>query len=193
MPRFSRRLRTLQQREAPPGLLFRLQSHSARPLRTARGGAARLVRENRLYQADWLMRFYGFTAGELTPRPGCGSRPRHGSKLAWALRHREFFPVDVNTAPREALLRVPGFGVRNVKRILSIRRFSPADRCRSRETCACRSAAPSPSSPWPAATRREFDSLHLPARFSGARNSCLCFKRPRGAHRRILMQRSFSG
>lgn len=81
-----------------------------------------LVREHRLYQADWLMRFYGFDAGELTtpgqPNLDLGLDP----KLAWALRHRALFPVDLNAAPRERLLRVPGLGVRNVGRILKIRR-----------------------------------------------------------------------
>jgi len=82
-----------------------------------------LVREHRLYQADWLLRFYGFSVGELTteaePDLPLGIDP----KLAWALRHREAFPVDLNTAPRERLLRVPGLGVRNVDRILQIRRW----------------------------------------------------------------------
>jgi predicted DNA-binding helix-hairpin-helix protein len=82
-----------------------------------------LVREHRLYQADWLMRFYGFSADELTT-PDDGNLPLDKDpKLAWALRHREFFPVDVNKAGKGALLRVPGFGVRNVQRILSVRRY----------------------------------------------------------------------
>ncbi|MBV9442501.1 MAG: putative DNA modification/repair radical SAM protein [Acidobacteriaceae bacterium] len=82
-----------------------------------------LVREHRLYQADWLMRFYGFAADELTT-PEEGNLPlEKDPKLAWALRHREFFPVDVNKAGKAALLRVPGFGVRNVARILKIRRY----------------------------------------------------------------------
>jgi putative DNA modification/repair radical SAM protein len=79
-----------------------------------------LVREHRLYQADWLMRHYGFNAAEIaeTDNLPLDMDP----KLAWALRHREFFPVDLNRAPRGRLLRVPGLGVRNVDRILSIRR-----------------------------------------------------------------------
>jgi putative DNA modification/repair radical SAM protein len=82
-----------------------------------------MVREHRLYQADWLMRFYGFKADELTT-PEDGNLPLdRDPKLAWALRHREFFPIDVNKAGKGALLRVPGFGVRNVKRILKIRRY----------------------------------------------------------------------
>jgi putative DNA modification/repair radical SAM protein len=82
-----------------------------------------LVREHRLYQADWLMRFYGFSAGELTTSTDRNLPLDRDPKLAWALRHREFFPVDVNRAGRAALLRVPGFGVRNVKRIVQIRRY----------------------------------------------------------------------
>nr|WP_235880377.1 hypothetical protein [Polyangium aurulentum] len=81
-----------------------------------------LVREHRLYQADWLMRHYGFSADELTT-PADPNLPLDlDPKLAWALRHRERFPVDVNLGPREALLRVPGLGVRTVDRLLSIRR-----------------------------------------------------------------------
>ncbi|MEX1115496.1 MAG: putative DNA modification/repair radical SAM protein [Akkermansiaceae bacterium] len=83
-----------------------------------------LVREHRLYQADWLMRFYGFKTTEIltpeTPNLDLELDP----KLAWALRNRHDFPVNVQTASRENLLRVPGLGVRNVDRILHIRRFT---------------------------------------------------------------------
>jgi putative DNA modification/repair radical SAM protein len=79
-----------------------------------------LVREHRLYQADWLMRFYGFAADELTAVSENLSLD-YDPKLAWALAHRELFPVDVNRASREQLLRVPGLGVRNVERILTVR------------------------------------------------------------------------
>lgn len=82
-----------------------------------------LVREHRLYQADWLMRFYGFSPEELTDATDRNLPLEKDPKLAWALRHREFFPVNVNKAARTALLRVPGFGVRNVNRILQIRRY----------------------------------------------------------------------
>jgi putative DNA modification/repair radical SAM protein len=82
-----------------------------------------LIREHRLYQADWLMRFYGFSPEELTDDTDRNLPLEKDPKLAWALRHREFFPIDVNKAGRGALLRVPGFGVRNVKRILQIRRY----------------------------------------------------------------------
>ncbi len=82
-----------------------------------------LIREHRLYQADWLMRFYGFSADELTTAQDRNLPLDKDPKLAWALRNREFFPVDVNKAGQTALLRVPGLGVRNVKRILKIRRY----------------------------------------------------------------------
>ncbi|HEX8522961.1 MAG TPA: putative DNA modification/repair radical SAM protein [Tepidisphaeraceae bacterium] len=82
-----------------------------------------LMREHRLYQADWLMRFYGFGPDELTTADAPNLDLKMDPKLAWALRHREFFPVDLNRAPREALLRIPGLGVRNVKRILAMRRY----------------------------------------------------------------------
>lgn len=91
------------------------------------GKSPPLIREHRLYQADWLMRFYGFGASELTERGGAGAgggdlRLDVDPKLAWALRNRGFYPVDVNAASREALLRVPGLGVRNVGRIIESRR-----------------------------------------------------------------------
>ncbi len=82
-----------------------------------------LVREHRLYQADWLMRHYGFAPGELLEAPDANLALDVDPKLAWALRHRALFPVDVNAAPRELLLRVPGLGVRGVERILQARRF----------------------------------------------------------------------
>ncbi|MDY7227870.1 putative DNA modification/repair radical SAM protein [Hyalangium rubrum] len=82
-----------------------------------------LVREHRLYQADWLMRFYGFSVGELAPPEQPDLPLDMDPKLAWALRRRDAFPVDVNRAPREMLLRVPGLGVRTVDRLLRIRRW----------------------------------------------------------------------
>jgi putative DNA modification/repair radical SAM protein len=81
-----------------------------------------LIREHRLYQADWLMRFYGFAASELTSAAEPNLDLKIDPKLAWALRNRDFFPVDINKAARAALLRVPGIGARNVGRILTIRR-----------------------------------------------------------------------
>jgi putative DNA modification/repair radical SAM protein len=83
--------------------------------------AAPLVREHRLYQADWLLRFYGFDVNELTTAEAPDLPLDHDPKLAWALRNRQFFPVDVNSADREALLRIPGLGVRSVDRILAMR------------------------------------------------------------------------
>jgi putative DNA modification/repair radical SAM protein len=84
--------------------------------------AAPLMREHRLYQSDWLLRFYGFSAKELFVRPDGMLDLQIDPKLAWALQHRELFPVDINHAAREALLRVPGLGVRAVKRIVAARR-----------------------------------------------------------------------
>ena len=82
-----------------------------------------LMREHRLYQADWLLRFYGFDVSEITSaRPDGNLDLEVDPKLAWALQNRHLFPVDVNRASREMLLRVPGFGTRSVGRILSTRR-----------------------------------------------------------------------
>ena len=82
-----------------------------------------LVREHRLYQADWLVRFYGFTPEEiLSGGDGRNLDLEADPKLAWALKHRHLFPLDLNRAPREALLRVPGLGVKSVARILAARR-----------------------------------------------------------------------
>jgi len=83
---------------------------------------APLLREHRLYQADWLMRFYGFGVDEIVPEADAMLDLRFDPKLAWALAHREDFPMDVNRASREQLLRVPGFGLRSVDRILQARR-----------------------------------------------------------------------
>ncbi len=82
-----------------------------------------LLREHRLYQADWLMRFYGFAAAELTARPGGNLELAVDPKLAWALANRGAFPCDLQRADKATLLRVPGIGVRNVKRILTMRRW----------------------------------------------------------------------
>ncbi|WP_182869568.1 putative DNA modification/repair radical SAM protein [Stieleria mannarensis] len=87
------------------------------------GQSPPLVREHRLYQADWLLRFYGFDASEIVTEADQNLALDIDPKLAWALANRHFFPVDVNRASREELLRVPGIGAKNVKRILSIRRY----------------------------------------------------------------------
>lgn len=85
--------------------------------------AAPLVREHRLYQADWLLRFYGFGVDELTTDAAPDLDTRLDPKTAWALRHPERFPIDINRAPREWLLRVPGLGRRSVDRIVRTRRL----------------------------------------------------------------------
>jgi len=85
--------------------------------------AVPLIREHRLYQADWLFRFYGFTVDELTTENSPNLPLDRDPKLAWALRNRQLFPVDINRAPQELLLRIPGFGVRTVRQILQSRRI----------------------------------------------------------------------
>ncbi|AYO58390.1 putative DNA modification/repair radical SAM protein [Chryseobacterium sp. 6424] len=80
-------------------------------------------RENRLYQADWLMRFYGFEANEILDPANPFLDLEIDPKLAWALRNRERFPVNINTAPKEMILRVPGIGTKSVAKILMARRF----------------------------------------------------------------------
>ena len=83
-----------------------------------------LIREHRLYQSDWLLRFYGFAPGEIASATEAdGNLPLDiDPKLAWALKFREHFPVDVNRAPKEMLWRVPGLGTRAVGQILASRR-----------------------------------------------------------------------
>ena len=81
-----------------------------------------LLREHRLYQADWLLRFYGFRAEELLDEQHPDFNPLVDPKCSWALAHLDFFPVEVNTADYEALLRVPGIGVTSARRILTARR-----------------------------------------------------------------------
>ena len=84
-----------------------------------------LVREHRLYQADWLMRFYEFDAEEIVAEDDRNLSLDMDPKLAWALANRHVFPMNVNKASRRDLLRVPGLGVRNVDRILQVRRYQP--------------------------------------------------------------------
>jgi putative DNA modification/repair radical SAM protein len=86
------------------------------------GRSPPLIREHRLYQADWLLRFYGFEADELVAEADRNLSLEMDPKLAWALAHRERFPVDVNRADREMLLRIPGVGTRTVRSMLKIRR-----------------------------------------------------------------------
>ena len=83
-----------------------------------------LVRENRLYQADWLLRFYQFKVDEIVDDAYPDLDLEIDPKLSWALRHPEQFPVDINKADYEMLLRVPGVGVKSAKLIVASRRFS---------------------------------------------------------------------
>lgn len=82
-----------------------------------------LVREHRLYQADWLVRFYGFQPEEIVTGGDGMLDLALDPKTAWALAHRGRFPVDVNRAPRDLLLRVPGLGVKTVNHVLALRRI----------------------------------------------------------------------
>lgn len=84
-----------------------------------------LLREHRLYQADWLLRFYGFRAEELLDEDHPAFDTQVDPKCSWALAHLDFFPVEVNRADRESLLRVPGVGVLSARRILAARRAGP--------------------------------------------------------------------
>ena len=86
-----------------------------------------MLRENRLYQADWLMRFYGFDATELLDETNPNFDPDYDPKLIWAIRHPEQFPIDVNTANYHQLIRVPGLGIKCAKRIVSARRTGKLD------------------------------------------------------------------
>ena len=86
-----------------------------------------LLREHRLYQADWLLRFYGFTADELLDGQHPNFHPLVDPKCGWAVNHMEQFPVEINTAPYEMLLRVPGIGVRSAQRIRAARRCRSLD------------------------------------------------------------------
>jgi len=82
-----------------------------------------MQRENRLYQADWLMRFYGFEANEIVEPSNPFLDLEIDPKLAWALRNRERFPVNINMAPKEMILRVPGIGTKSTGKILMARKF----------------------------------------------------------------------
>ncbi|MGC3977554.1 MAG: putative DNA modification/repair radical SAM protein [Paludibacteraceae bacterium] len=82
-----------------------------------------LVREHRLYQADWLMRFYNFGVDEIVNEENPTLDLEIDPKVSWALRHPEFFPIDINTAPYEIILRIPGIGVLSAKKIIAARRY----------------------------------------------------------------------
>ena len=86
-----------------------------------------LLREHRLYQADWLLRFYGFEASELLDEEHPDFNPYVDPKCNWALNHLELFPLEVNDAPYEMLLRVPGIGVKSAQKIRTARRTGKLD------------------------------------------------------------------
>ncbi len=86
-----------------------------------------LLREHRLYQADWLLRFYGFEADEILSEENPDFNPYIDPKCNWAINHMEYFPVDVNRADRETLLRVPGIGVKSAYRIIKARKLCSLD------------------------------------------------------------------
>ena len=88
-----------------------------------------LLREHRLYQADWLLRFYGFTASEILDEKHTDFNPLLDPKCNWAVHHPECFPVEINKAPYEMLLRVPGIGVKSAQRIITARRQAKLDYC----------------------------------------------------------------
>ncbi|MFV5513932.1 putative DNA modification/repair radical SAM protein [Acinetobacter gerneri] len=88
------------------------------------GSAPPLLRENRLYQSDWLMRFYGFAAEEIVDQRYPNLDLDVDPKLSWALRHPEMFPIDINQADYQMILRVPGIGLKSAMKIVQARRFS---------------------------------------------------------------------
>lgn len=91
----------------------------------ALGTPVPLLREHRLYQADWLLRYYGFYANEIVSADQPNLDYAIDPKCNWALRHMELFPVEINTATPDVLLRIPGIGPTGVKKILSARRYGP--------------------------------------------------------------------
>ena len=90
-------------------------------------GPPPLLREHRLYQADWLLRFYGFTADEILEEKNPNLDLAYDPKCNWALRHMELFPVEINRADKDLLLRVPGIGVKSVYKIMTARRTRMLD------------------------------------------------------------------
>ncbi|WP_312643652.1 putative DNA modification/repair radical SAM protein [Hydrogenoanaerobacterium sp.] len=101
-----------------------VQSHSLLPSLDTKPP---LLREHRLYQADWLLRFYGFDAAELLDEQHQNFNPYLDPKCNWALNHMELFPVEINTATYDTLLRVPGIGVKSAQRIVAARRTGSID------------------------------------------------------------------
>lgn len=86
-----------------------------------------LLREHRLYQADWLLRFYGFTADELLSEDKPNFNEKLDPKCDWAIRHLDIFPIEVQTAPYDLILRVPGIGPKSAMRIINARRYGKLD------------------------------------------------------------------
>lgn len=86
-----------------------------------------LLREHRLYQADWLLRFYGFDAEELLTEERPNFNVYLDPKCEWALRHLEYFPIEINQASYQMLLRIPGIGVKSAKRIIAARKTTKLD------------------------------------------------------------------
>jgi putative DNA modification/repair radical SAM protein len=82
-----------------------------------------MIRENKLYQADWLLRFYGFKVNEIVNKENPLLDIDIDPKLSWALRNLHFFPIDINTADKQLLIRVPGIGIRSVNKICAARKF----------------------------------------------------------------------
>jgi len=94
------------------------------PLLPQVGSAVPLTREHRLYQADWLMRFYGFDASEILDGNDPNLDLQLDPKIAWALRHPEYFPMEINRASPEEILRIPGIGTISAARIVRQRRVA---------------------------------------------------------------------
>ena len=133
-----------------------------------------LVREHRLYQADWLMRYYGYDARELTTDAAPNLDLETDPKLAWALRHPGYFPVDVNRDGRERLLRIPGVGRRTVDRLLTMRRHHRVTRADLRTLgVPMKKAAPFVDTADPVAAARALDRVDLPARVAVPRQLSL--------------------
>ena len=147
-----------------------------------------LVREHRLYQADWLMRFYGYDAAELTTAAAPDLDLETDPKLAWALRHPGYFPVDVNRDPRERLLRIPGVGRRTVTRLLALRRNHRVTRADLRTLgVPLKKAAPFVVTADPASAARALDRVDLAARVRAPRQLSLFDAAVTAAHRRTVM------
>jgi len=87
------------------------------------GSQVPMLRENRLYQTDWLLRFYGFSVGEILNNQHPNLDMDVDPKLSWALRNLHYFPVDVNTADKRLLARIPGIGMQSVQKIIKARKF----------------------------------------------------------------------